>query len=73
MPVLLKCMNEESLIKLQCHAVSTVINFTKGLVNEDEEEDSKKSTNIIELYSKELFTSLIVLLNKAMLQNYEPL
>jgi hypothetical protein len=73
MPVLIKAMNEEALIKLQCHAVSTVINFAKGLSDDDEEDDTKKSIKIIELYSKQLFTTLVTLLNKAMQQNYEPL
>ena len=31
MPVLIKMMNEESLIKMQTQAVSTVINFANGL------------------------------------------
>jgi len=33
MPVLLKMMSTESLIKMQTHAVSTVINFANGLHN----------------------------------------
>ena len=39
MPVLLKMMATASLIKIQTHAVSTVINFAKGLLNEDDEEE----------------------------------
>jgi len=48
MPVLLKAMKEESMIKLQCHAVSTVINFAKGLLDDEEEDETKKTTKIME-------------------------
>lgn len=74
MPVLLKIMNEETIIKLQCHAVSTLINFAKGLVNQDEEtEDTTKPSKIMETYSRDIFASLVNLLKKAMQENYEPL
>lgn len=53
MPVLLKMMIEEPLIKMQTHVVSTLINFSRGLlsVDEEEEEDSNKGAKIMNLYS----------------------
>jgi len=55
--VLLKMMSTESLIKMQTHAVSTVINFANGLHNEDEDEDEGAADNssIIKMYSDQLF------------------
>lgn len=46
-------MNNEEIIKLRCHAVSTIINFVKGFINDDEEEEdeSKKANKIMEIYS----------------------
>lgn len=74
MPVLLKMMKEESLIKVQCHAVSTIINFAKGLVeDEEDEEETVDGKAIMEQYSTDLFESLIVLLKKGIDENYEPL
>ena len=71
MPVLMRLMNEEALIKMQTHTVSTIINFAKGLLAEDEEGDAQGG--IMELYSQGLFESLVKLLQKAVEQNYEPL
>jgi hypothetical protein len=45
MPVLIKMMQEETLIKMQTHAVSTVINFANGLNNEDEDEEEESGNN----------------------------
>ena len=54
--------------------MSTVINFARGLTNEDDdEEDDKSATKIIDTYSSQLFSSLIALLKKAIADNYEPL
>ena len=54
--------------------MSTVINFARGLTTEDEDEDDDKSaTKIIDTYSSLLFTSLVALLKKAIAENYEPL
>ncbi len=54
MPVLLKMMDTESLIKMQTHAVSTVINFANGLHSGDDEEEGEESNNteIIQIYSQ---------------------
>ena len=76
MPVLLTMMNKEALIKMQTHAVSTVINFANGLhsVSEDDEEETAQShQDIIKIYSSTLFETLITLLKKAIDTNYEPL
>jgi hypothetical protein len=76
MPVLLKMMATEPLIKMQTHAVSTVINFANGLHNEDDEEDEGAScdnSSIIKIYSDQLFEILVDLLKKGIDSNYEPL
>jgi len=78
MPVLLKMMNEEQLIKMQTHAVSTVINFANGLHSGDDEDggedgDATDNTEIIKIYSQSLFETLVSLLKKGVEQNYEPL
>ena len=74
-PMLVKIMNEEQILKLKTHAVSTMINFAKGLIDEDEEEveETKKTEKIMNHYTKNLFSSLINLLKQAMTENYEPL
>lgn len=53
MPMLIKIMNEEPIIKLQTHAVSAVINFANGLIDEDEEEveETKKQEKILVKYT----------------------
>ena len=75
MPVLIKMMNEETMMKMQCHAVSTVINFAKGLLNEDNEEDDENTNGdkIMQVYSENLFETLVKLLKKALDENYEPM
>lgn len=76
MPVLLKMMASESLIKMQTHAVSTVINFANGLHSEDDEEEDAAggdNSSIIKIYSDQLFEILVNLLKKGIDSNYEPL
>lgn len=52
MPVLLKMLKEEPLIKVQCHVVSTIINFAKGLVeDEEDDEETVDGKAIMEQYS----------------------
>ena len=55
-------MKEEELIKMQTHAVSTVINFVNGLRSQDDDEEQDESNNgdlIIKQYSEELFGTLV--------------
>lgn len=75
MPVLMKMMKGETLIKMQSHIVSTIINFARGLITEDDEEDEEATNGnkIMEIYSAELFENIINLLKKAIDENYEPL
>lgn len=55
-PQLIKMMSEETLLKMKTHAVSTMINFTRGFLNTDEdEEEPVKGEKILALYSKDLF------------------
>ena len=53
--MLLNMMNGEAMIKMQTHAVSTVINFAKGLntaaEDEEEEDEGSDNTEIIKIYS----------------------
>ena len=51
MPVLMKMMATESLLKIQTHAVSTIINFARGLnETEDDEESTVSGGKIMESY-----------------------
>lgn len=74
MPVLLKMIREEALIKVQTHVVSTIINFAKGLVEGEEEEDETVDGKaIMEGYSTDLFECLVTLLKRGIDESYEPL
>lgn len=76
MPQFLNMMVTETSMKVQTQVVSTVINFAKGLLTEDDEgedETSADSAKLMETYSKALFENLIKLLQNAMAANYEPL
>lgn len=74
MPKLLSMMHGETLIKMQTHAVSTVINFVNGLHSQDDEEEEEASDDtIIKIYSPQLFEIIVFLLKKAVDANYEPL
>lgn len=76
MPVLLNMMSTESLIKMQTHTVSTVINFANGLHNQEEEEEDDAAgdnSDIIKIYSDQLFEILVQLLKKGIDNNYEPM
>jgi hypothetical protein len=52
-----------------------MINFTRGLIQEDENEinETQKSSDILNLYSDALFESLITNLQSGIQENYEPL
>lgn len=67
-PALIKMMNSEELLKMKTQAVSTMINFVRGFINDDEnEEDENNNANkIMEIYSKDLFLTLVSLLKQAM-------
>ena len=75
MPVLIKLMLEEPLLKMQTQAASTVQSFVAGLLNEDEEEDDSgiDAKEILSPYCKSLLQALVVLLQKGIQSNYEPL
>jgi hypothetical protein len=64
LPVLVKLMLEEPLIKMQTQATSVVLSFVNGLQNEDDEEeeapvDAKEN---LAPYCKQLLQALVVLL-----------
>ena len=74
-PVLLNMISTEKILKLQTHAISCMINFTQGLIQEDDNEinDTKKSSEILTLYADQLFSSLHENLRKGIQEKYEPL
>lgn len=46
MPVLMKMMAAETMLKIQTHAVSATINFARGLTNEDDEEEDSSNSGV---------------------------
>lgn len=74
-PALLGLIEKESMMKIKTHAISCMINFVNGLIQEDENEidDTKKSSDILVLYSDQLFSSLLVNLEMGIKEKYEPL
>lgn len=41
-PVMLKMMKEEELIKMRTQATSAMVNFVRGLIDENEEDEDQK-------------------------------
>jgi len=74
-PALLQIIQNEQILKVQTHAISCLINFTSGLIQEDETEikDTKKSSEILNLYSDQIFSSLLHNLEKGIKEKYEPM
>jgi hypothetical protein len=74
-PALLKIIKEEQSLKLQTHGLSCLINFTNGLIVEDDQEinETKKSGEILTLYADQLFACLQENLKKGIQESYEPL
>lgn len=73
MPVLLKMMNSEELIKMQTQATSATFNFTKGYLTQEDDDEEQQTSKVMALYSKDLLVSLAALLQKGIQKNYEPL
>lgn len=77
MPVLIKLMLEEPLIKMQTQATSAALNFVNGLLKSDEDEEEEETAidpqAIMAPHSKPLLQALVLLLQKGIQQNYEPL
>lgn len=68
-------IEKETNIKIQTRAISCLINFVQGLIHEDEQEieDTKKSSDILALYADPIFNQLQVNLKQAIQTNYEPM
>lgn len=79
LPLLIKMMLEDSLIKLKSQAVSCCINFVRGLINCDSEEaelseaDIERNKNIVLGYSEELVLAISSLFQLSVEQKYTPL
>ena len=74
MPVLIKLMLEEPLIKMQTQATSAALNFVNGLLKSDEDEEEEETAIDPQApHSKPLLQALVLLLQKGIQQNYEPL
>lgn len=70
-PALLKIVNEEQTIKLKTCALNCLYQFIAGLIEEDknEIEETKKSSEIINIYTDDLFKTLISNLNALISSN----
>jgi hypothetical protein len=74
-PALLQIINSAELPKLRTQAVHCLFQFTTGLIEEDDNEinETKKSSDIMLSYSEQLFKSLVDNLTKAVDEQYEPM
>jgi hypothetical protein len=75
-PALLKLMNEEAHIKLQYQATASMTSLIRGLIDEDEAEDSETNLankNLLIPYSNDIVNSISGLFQKALDQKYQPL
>ena len=74
-PALLSIIEKESNIKIQTRAISCMINFTQGLIVEDENEinETQKSGEILSAYADTLFSLLHANLKKGIQMKYEPM
>ena len=77
-PVLLKMMQEEQFIKLRTQATSCMVNFVRGLIDEeayvDESSEAQKEFSIILApYSGALVETISELFQLSLDQNYAPL
>ena len=74
-PALLNIIKNEQSLKLQTHGLSCLINFTNGLIVEDEHEinETQKSGGILTQYAADLFACLLENLKKGIQASYEPL
>ena len=74
-PVLISIMKDEKILKIQSHAVSCMINFTSGPIQQDENEieETTKSSEFMSGYADQLYQTLTDLLKKAIHEKYEPL
>jgi hypothetical protein len=75
-PALLEIINNQALIyKIRTQAVHCLFAFTDGLIEEDDNEidETKKSSEIMLVYSEQVFKSLIENLTKAVDEKYEPM
>jgi hypothetical protein len=76
--VLLKLMREEELIKLKTQATSCMVNFVRGLIDEeaftDESSDNQKEySQILAPYSAHLVSTITGLFQLSLTQDYAPL
>lgn len=75
-PALLDIINNQSMVaKVRTQAVQSLYYFTVGLIEEDDNEinETKKSSEIIASYSDNIAKSLIVNLTSAVKENNEPM
>lgn len=74
-PALLGIIKSEQEMKVRTQAIACLCDFTKGLIQEDDTEltDAKKSGEIMQAYSDDLFKSLIDNLTLSVDAGYEPL
>jgi hypothetical protein len=77
LPLLIKMMTEEQLIKSVSQTVSCAVNFVRGLINGDEEEleeaQLEENKALLIGYSEQLVNVISVLLQRSIAENYAPL
>ena len=72
-PTLIQIGQNAATPKMKTQAVECMVNFVKGLIEEDENEieETKKSSDIMMLYADQLFAGLVQLLSTAVAASHE--
>lgn len=75
MPMFLKMISDEEMVKLKAQTVSCTINFVKGLIEEGEDDDDKKKKHaqILDPYIQLLVKAIQAMLDLGIKANYAPL
>ncbi|CDW84107.1 importin beta- [Stylonychia lemnae] len=74
--ILVKLMQDEQLIKLRKQATSAMVNFVRGLINEEDDVEDKShlvNAQVLEPYADDLVNTISMLFEQSLQSNYPPL
>lgn len=76
-PMLIKLMKDEQLLKMKTRSVQCTTNFVRGLLNEDDdqgkEEVPEEHKNLLQQYADDMVQTISDLFQMSIEQNYAPL